>query len=172
MEKEMGFFEAVSQVIRKSFVFKGRARRKEFWSWSLFVALVAFVLAIVFCVVTVLSPDSVWWMMALLYLFALVVFFPSLSVTFRRLHDVGRSGWWYGGYYLVSVIVGLFVSIFTVASIAKGAETNDVEAMVGAGIAMSIYGMVAFAYSVLLLIWSFTEGTEGPNKYGEDPKRE
>lgn len=39
MEKKMGFFEAVSQVIRKSFVFKGRARRKEFWSWTLFSAL-------------------------------------------------------------------------------------------------------------------------------------
>lgn len=29
MEKKMGFFEAISQVTRKSFVFKGRARRKE-----------------------------------------------------------------------------------------------------------------------------------------------
>jgi uncharacterized membrane protein YhaH (DUF805 family) len=28
-------------------------------------------------------------------IYALVIFIPGLAVTVRRLHDVGKSGWWY-----------------------------------------------------------------------------
>lgn len=173
MEKKMGFFEAISQVIRKSFVFKGRARRKEYWSWMLFVALLAIVVSLILSVVVISSPESTLGATALLYVFALVVFFPSLSVTFRRLHDIGRSGWWYGGYYLVSLAVGVFAGLFSVASIATSVNDSDsIASMLGGGIVMLVYGLAAFVYSIVLLVWSFTEGTRGPNKYGDDPKRE
>lgn len=173
MEKKMGFFEAVSQVIRKSFVFKGRARRKEYWSWMLFVVLLAVVMSLILGTVMISSLESALWAMALLYIFALVIFFPSLSVTFRRLHDIGRSGWWYGGYCLASLAVGVFAGIFSVASFATSVNDPDsMGSMLGGGIVMLVYVLAAFVYSIVFLVWSFTEGTRGPNKYGDDPKRE
>lgn len=83
----MGFFEAISQVIRKIFVFKGRARRKEYWSWMLF----GFLIGIATVVFMSSVPDMSKWLSRIVQLL-------GLSVAFRRLHDIGRSGWWYGGY--------------------------------------------------------------------------
>jgi uncharacterized membrane protein YhaH (DUF805 family) len=31
----------------------------------------------------------------LTYVYSLAIFIPSLAVCVRRLHDIGRSGWWY-----------------------------------------------------------------------------
>ena len=175
MEKKMGFFEAVSQVIRKSFVFKGRARRKEYWSWVLFSFLSVIVFFPVLIVLAGSSPESALWAPALMFLFGLLMFFPSLSVVFRRLHDVGRSGWWYGGYYLVSLVVSaiMFASTASLAVTGLGnPESLNSGALIGGGIFMMIYGLAAFVYAIVMLVWLFTEGTQGPNKYGNDPKRD
>lgn len=142
----MGFFEAISQVIRKIFVFKGRARRKEYWSWMLF----GFLIGIATVVFMSSVPDMSKWLSRIVQLL-------GLSVAFRRLHDIGRSGWWYGGYLLVA---GFFEGILSVDSIVI--SVNVIYA----------YGLAALVYSIVLLVWFFTEGTHGPNKYGDDPKRE
>lgn len=69
------FKEAVKRCFRRYFSFNGRANRVEFWMWMLFVLIVtAFVV--------------VGWIMLP------VVIIPSFSVATRRLHDVGKSGWW------------------------------------------------------------------------------
>ncbi|SMB78986.1 DUF805 domain-containing protein [Deinococcus hopiensis] len=86
--------------------FRGRARRNEYWMFALFSAIIGFVLQIPFYVVALplmaqpdemgsgLSP-ALFLSMLPLILFGLIVFIPSLAVTVRRLHDGGRSGWWY-----------------------------------------------------------------------------
>lgn len=81
------------QALRKYATFSGRARRREFWFFALFNALIALALAAV-DVTTGLYDEETG--IGLLYgLYTLAVLLPSIAVTVRRLHDTGRSGWWY-----------------------------------------------------------------------------
>ncbi|WP_243398301.1 DUF805 domain-containing protein [Deinococcus koreensis] len=54
-------------------------------------------------------------------LYALAVFVPSLAVTVRRLHDTGKSGWWYliG---LIPLVGGLVLLVFTVLDSEPGSN--------------------------------------------------
>ena len=77
-------------VFRKYAVFKGRARRAEFWWFTLFNTVISTIISVaelifdlhIFGDTGLLS--TVW---------SLAVFIPSLSVTVRRMHDCGKSGW-------------------------------------------------------------------------------
>jgi uncharacterized membrane protein YhaH (DUF805 family) len=73
------------EVLKKYVAFSGRARRKEYWMFTLFNVIVSIVLAILDAVLST-SP-------LLGGVYALAVFLPSLGVAVRRLHDTGRSGW-------------------------------------------------------------------------------
>ena len=83
--------EAVTSVFQKYATFSGRARRSEYWYFTLFNSLVSSLL-------TVLgrnifgdgSSTNIFTILASLY--SLAVFLPALAVTWRRLHDVGKSG--------------------------------------------------------------------------------
>ena len=84
--------------------FSGRATRKQFWMFHLCYLALYFAVTIV---------DGVIPAMDIPFLtagFGLATFIPAISITCRRLHDTGRSGWWYliGGVPLVGWIV-LFV---------------------------------------------------------------
>lgn len=89
----MSFFEAVKSYFKNYATFKGRARRSEFWFTVLFTVLVSAALSIVFP-----GPIETVWDMdveqssAAENLWSLATIVPSLAVTWRRLHDVGRSG--------------------------------------------------------------------------------
>ena len=67
--------------------FTGRARRTEYWMFTLVNFLISFLLNLVL-VGTFLG-------LSFYYIYSLAIFIPSLAVCVRRLHDVGRSGWWY-----------------------------------------------------------------------------
>ncbi|WP_370295061.1 DUF805 domain-containing protein [Rossellomorea marisflavi] len=76
--------------------FRGRARRQEYWMFSLFSII--FGLALYFVILISLIIDSMGLGILGFLLFGiyyLAIFVPSLAVTVRRLHDTGRSGWWY-----------------------------------------------------------------------------
>jgi uncharacterized membrane protein YhaH (DUF805 family) len=74
-------------VLKKYAVFSGRARRTEYWMFSLINFLIAFALVLV---------ESALAGSTILYtIYALAVFIPGLAVSVRRLHDTGRSGWWF-----------------------------------------------------------------------------
>ncbi|TQR21253.1 DUF805 domain-containing protein [Psychrobacillus vulpis] len=74
------------EVLKNYVGFQGRARRKEYWMFNLFSAIVIIVLSIVELVAGLSSLLS--------GLYTLAVLLPSLAVSIRRLHDTGRSGWW------------------------------------------------------------------------------
>ena len=80
------------ETLKKTLSFKGRATKGEFWLFVLFVFLVS----IVCSVLLALTAGSILWninlgIIAILYL-AITVCYISLSV--RRLHDLGLSGFW------------------------------------------------------------------------------
>jgi len=93
----MGFGQAVSTVFSKYATFSGRARRSEYWWWWVFTILVT---AIAFIADGVLKTNTlegsggvkIGWIYLIV---SLVLIIPSIAVTFRRLHDTGRSGWWW-----------------------------------------------------------------------------
>lgn len=75
------------QPLKKYAVFKGRARRKEYWGFALFNFITAFVLSFI-----EVMAGSDQGLLPTLYVWAILL--PSLAVGVRRLHDTGRSGWW------------------------------------------------------------------------------
>ncbi|MEU6231053.1 DUF805 domain-containing protein [Streptomyces sp. NPDC047042] len=73
------------EALKKYAVFSGRARRKEYWMFALFVGIIfAVLLGIGFAA-------HALWIVSVAYL---AILLPALGVTVRRLHDTGRSGWW------------------------------------------------------------------------------
>lgn len=66
--------------------FGGRARRKEYWMFVLFNAIIGWVVGFVF---------GLMGIGFVAYAYTLAVFIPSLAVGIRRLHDIGKSGWWF-----------------------------------------------------------------------------
>lgn len=93
----MDFGQAISVCFSKYADFSGRARRSEYWYFYLFTLIIG---AVVPCIST------------------LVILIPSISVTTRRLHDTGRSGWWQLLY--LTGIGGLVVFIFTLEDSSPG----------------------------------------------------
>ena len=65
--------------------FTGRARRKEYWLFTLVNFVVTFLLGIIDQKLT-----GGW----LQLVYGLAVLLPGLGVSVRRLHDIGKSGWW------------------------------------------------------------------------------
>ncbi|MCY4429116.1 MAG: DUF805 domain-containing protein [Rhodospirillales bacterium] len=82
-------------ALKKYAVFEGRARRKEYWFFVLFYVIFALGLGLV---EVFLGPeiylDEAETFGLLSGLYGLGMLVPSISVTVRRLHDSGRSGWW------------------------------------------------------------------------------
>ena len=84
----MSMLEAVKACFSNYATFSGRARRAEYWWFTLFSLIVSVVLSIVDG--AILGSD----MGLMSSLWSLAVLLPSLAVGARRLHDTDRSGWW------------------------------------------------------------------------------
>lgn len=104
----MSFIDAIKSYFKNYATFKGRARRSEFWFTVLFTVLVSAALSIVFP-----GPTEMVWDMeveqssAAENLWSLATIVPSLAVTWRRLHDVGRSGKYF--FYVLIPIAGIIM---------------------------------------------------------------
>lgn len=89
----MTLFDYYKLFWQKTFNFTSRSRRKEYWAATLFNSIFIFIfLAIVF----IINDYSISRILYFLYgIFILITFIPNLSLCIRRLHDVGKSGWFY-----------------------------------------------------------------------------
>ncbi len=96
----MGFVDAIKVCFAKYVNFEGRAARPEFWYFVLFNIIVGTVAGLIDRQV---HGDAVGNLVGLVFLL------PGIAVTTRRLHDIGRSGWW----QLISLTgIGIFVLLF------------------------------------------------------------
>ncbi len=84
------------KVLKNYTEFEGRARRKEYWMFTLVNLLIVMGLQAVLFMVAGMNPESSLGLLlsGILGIYSLGVFIPSLAVGVRRLHDTGRSGWW------------------------------------------------------------------------------
>ena len=80
------------QALKQYAVFKGRARRKEYWFFALFNLIVSVVLTVLDYMTGSLDPELGVGLLSGIYSLAILI--PSLAVTVRRLHDTDRTGWW------------------------------------------------------------------------------
>ena len=100
------------KVLQNYATFSGRARRSEYWYFFLFNIIIAFVLGFV---------GGLTKMPIISTIYSLAILIPAIAVGVRRMHDVGKSGWF------------LLIPIYN-------------------------------------LILACTDGINGDNEYGADPK--
>ena len=103
----MNMKEAVVSVLTNWNNFSGRACRSEFWYFILATFLVSIIISIIEIATGMVDIESSE-MGILSWIFTLLLFVPSLSVTARRLQDRGWSGWWQ---LLYLTIVGILVIV-------------------------------------------------------------
>lgn len=97
----MDFATAVKTVLMQKYAnFSDRAMRSEYWWWILFAIIASVVLGIVDYIIGVQLLGSI---------FSLATLIPGIAVGVRRLHDLGKSGWW----LLIALTgIGAFVLLY------------------------------------------------------------
>ncbi len=159
--------------------FNGRARRSEFWWFTvinfvisavLFIGWIAPIVKFAFdlgynedeyndnnwgIIQIVLGSPFLW----LYIIYKLAVLIPSIAVTVRRLHDIGKSGFWYFLFIGPSILMNYFSMIN---------QTNPESNML---IYVSLI-LPSLAIWIIYLVWMFTDSQYGPNQWGPNPKDE
>ena len=132
----MNFIQSISTCMRKYVTFSGRATRSEFWWFFLFTILVnlaatsqasSFV-PILLDGQNMTENESSYFLNNFFFLYlstitSLILLLPSLAVAVRRLHDVGKSGWWIVIAFTVIGIIPLLIWYVT--------DTKDEENVYG-----------------------------------------
>ncbi|GAB3475818.1 DUF805 domain-containing protein [Polaromonas eurypsychrophila] len=91
----MNFGQAISTCFSRYATFSGRAARPEFWWFFLFQILVSIAASMLGDIVAGLV--------------SLALLLPALAVGARRLHDIGKSGWWQ---LIMLTVIGLLLLIY------------------------------------------------------------
>lgn len=127
----------IDVMVKRFFQLNGRASRKEFWFFILFSTIVSLVVGAIGSVLgieymvemdtlqtvsdlTTSGESVVGFPINILQLVVGLIFmFPSFAITIRRLHDIGKSGWW----QLIIFIpfIGIFILlVFCIMGSQKG----------------------------------------------------
>ena len=133
------------------FDFNGRADRKEYWYFILWITLIS--LPIIYLDYLVFGPDdfsdrnvafsSAW---------EAITFFPLISVSARRLHDIGRTGWWQ-----ITPFIPIIILIPLLFSMSDGSSVP---------IFIWILFLIVFIALFTLLYFFCKKGDSLDNKYG------
>ena len=91
----MSFGQSVSHVLKNMTNFEGRASRSEFWWWYLAIVILAFIVNLVAWLISGAGSFTNTLFTIIFIVVYVVVALATLAVGARRLHDTGRSGWWW-----------------------------------------------------------------------------
>jgi uncharacterized membrane protein YhaH (DUF805 family) len=110
IRKEVLDMEWFLKVVKENYAnFNGRARRKEYWMFTLFSSIISIVL---FVLMSIFSDSMLVIIFSILsILYSLVILIPSLAVIARRLHDTNHSGWFY--FIALIPLVGPIIMLIT-----------------------------------------------------------
>ena len=167
----MTFIEGVRECFRKYGDFSGRAPRPEYWWWLVGFIIAGSILATIDTfIVSLLDQEDAF---SPLYLvFVLAVLLPSLAVTSRRLHDIGKSGWWLLAWIGVTSIgwipFALGVTAFVLGLLDEwsGTSVEWIPVILGGFLTL----VVQVSVLVWMVLWLARQGDAGPNSYGPSPR--
>ena len=149
------------------FSFSGRSTRAEYWWWVLFTIAGGSILGSVDTIINVWAETGQTSLLR--PLFGLVTIIPSIALGSRRLHDIGKSGWWQLGLTL-PILFGVILIILGIVFAFISGSDGDVSLVVL--LILVGLGLCAFVVSFIYwLLWFARQGEDGPNKYGPDPRK-
>tara|TARA_B100000959_G_scaffold247545_1_gene273905 strand:- start:97 stop:468 length:372 start_codon:yes stop_codon:yes gene_type:complete len=113
----MDFQTSIKTCFKKYADFSGRASRSEFWWFELFLWIAMIVAAIIDTMMFGYSFEDYG---PIYIIYCVVTFLPAIAVGARRLHDVGKSGWW----QLIAItIIGIIPLVIWLAT--EGTKKNN-----------------------------------------------
>ena len=162
----LSFGEAVKICFKKYFDFTGRARRSEYWWFVLFICLVRMVCSFIDSIL-IFAVDMKFMDAAS----CVLLFIPSMAVVFRRLHDIGRSGWWMGVAYILLAAAGIALAVTSSLGISDFFdEMRLIDAFLLLKPVVYIPLLASLVVSIICLVFSFIDSQKHTNKYGPSPK--
>jgi uncharacterized membrane protein YhaH (DUF805 family) len=157
------------------FSLNGRISRSQYWlRFVVPYIVIYFTLQIVGAIAG--SDSNLYIAIAItIYLFSLVMFWPSIAILVKRIHDRNKSGWWSLFLYVPTVVLTILLVVWlgtAIVAIAAGGADAALPALGGLGIAAIVMAVITFGID----IWFFVEfgclrGTIGSNRFGPDPVR-
>jgi len=109
---------AVKTCFSKYATFSGRASRSEYWFFYLFTIIASIVTWVIDTMLLGYSAEDTG---AISLIFQIIIILPSIAVGARRLHDIGKSGWWQ---LLILTIIGIILLIVWFATIGSSKKNN------------------------------------------------
>lgn len=144
---------AKEALTTKFATFSGRARRREYWLFVLFTAIINS--AINFLTLAAQGSTPLTIVISIISIvWGLYTLIPSIAITVRRLHDTNRSGWW----YLLAIV---FIFAMVIFAALQFNSSNYI---------FLILAFLCFAGFLAFVVFLFLPGTKGENDYGPDPK--
>ena len=167
--------ESVKTCLRKYADFSGRATRAEFWWWVLATILVSLAFSAIDSFISAISKAYIYSPLGTI--FALAVLLPDLAVTARRLHDIGKSGWWQLAWLAIGVLGAIPLIVGVVVGLVAAFGGNGSWVNMGEPsfwLPISIGFVISFliwaGIFIWWLVWMVKQGQTGPNHYGPDPR--
>ena len=128
--------------------FQGRLNRKPYWLGT--IAILSLIIIGVFGVTFLAGGGGGVVAIGVIYLLLL---WPTLAISVKRLHDRDKSAWWLVVFYVVPALLNVL------------GEAGD-----GDGVGAIIFGLGGLAISIWALVeLGFLRGTVGANRFGPDP---
>ncbi len=141
----MSFGAAIQRNFQKYATFSGRARRPEYWYFVLFNLLLSIVTGVI---------DGVTGLPVVGLVVSLALLLPGLAVTWRRMHDLGRTGW--------TIFLPLAGAILFVPGIFL-AESGSQDI---AQIVFIVAGVVTAGLYIYIIVLLASRGEEQANRFG------
>jgi len=144
-------------AFKKYAVFSGRATRAEFWYFVLFHTIVYVGLLVVDTITGTYNPSTPQYAGLLSSLYLSATFIPFLALGVRRLHDIGRSGWLIGIYFVLLEYTSKVISLYPEASILHYLLPPIL--------------FIAIIILLIVLLIFFVMDSKEDNQYGPNPKK-
>ena len=94
----MNPIDAFTTAWQKSFNYSGKATRSEYWWFTLFNGIILVLIYGVSMAAAISAENPA--PAAFVIIYGIAQIFPTLSVSVRRLHDVGKEGIWFLIYFV------------------------------------------------------------------------
>ena len=159
------------------FSLNGRISRSQYWLRFVVPYMVIYFILEIIGAIAGSGSDLYIAISIVIFIFSLAMFWPSIAILVKRIHDRNKSGWWSLFLYLPTLIFTILLIAWVgtaIVAIAAGGTDSVTDAALpalgGLGILVIVLGLVTLGID----IWFFVEfgclrGTIGSNLFGPDP---